>query len=87
MIVSILGRTLIQFVLRTYHAEFDEGHLKFDLASAEAEVEANMAILTDDHRTLDEEDNKLRWMFQLCWTRLKNVILSSTLYFEFDSMS
>lgn len=89
MIVSILGRTpcRMQFNLGTYHAEFDEGHLKWDLASAEAEVEANMAILTDAHQPLHRAENKLRWIFQLCWTRLKNVIVSSTLYLVFDSKS
>lgn len=78
---------MMQFVLRTYLAEFDEGHLKCDLASAEAEVEANMAILTDAHQPLHMAENKLRWIFQLCWTRLKNVSLSSSLYFVFNSKS
>ncbi|KAL8820953.1 MAG: hypothetical protein Q9191_007410 [Dirinaria sp. TL-2023a] len=54
-----------------YNTEFDEGHLKCDLAAAEAEVEATMAILTDTHPQLRMEDNKLRWIFQLCWIRLK----------------
>ena len=53
--------------------EFDEGHLRHDVTVAEAEVVANMAILTDTHPTLCKEDNKLRWIFQLCWFRLKEV--------------
>ncbi len=58
--------------------EFDEGHLKNDLVAAEAEIEATMAILSDAQPHILMEHNKLRWIFQLCWERLKKV--SSTTY-------
>lgn len=74
-------------VHRTYHVEFDEGYFKWNLAAAEDEIEANMAILTDTHPPLRVEDNKIRWIFQLCWTRLKSVIFPSSLCFVLDRMS
>ena len=78
---------MVQFVHRTYNVEFDEGHLKSDLAAAEGEVEAYMAILTDTHPPLRMEDNKLRWVFQLCWVRLKKVYLPISPCLVSDSMS
>ena len=77
---------MMQLVNRSNHIEFDEGHLKWDLAGAEAEVEASMAILTDTHPPLRMEDNKLRWIFQLCWSRLKKVFLPIFLCFVLNSM-
>ncbi|KAK4032622.1 isoprenoid synthase domain-containing protein [Parachaetomium inaequale] len=53
--------------------QFDEGHLKWDLDAAKAEVEATMAILSDTQPPVRMEDNKLRWIFQLCWDRVKKV--------------
>ena len=76
-----------QLINRNYNIEFDEGHLKWDLAAAEAEVEANMAIMTDTHPTLRMEDNKLRWIFQLCWFRLKKVFFPISLCFVLNSIS
>ena len=89
MTVRILVRTsyLIQFAYRTYVIEFDDGHLKYDLTAVEDEVEAHMAIMTDTYRPLRMEDNRLRWMFQLCWTRLKRVLLPRFLCLVFNSMS
>lgn len=76
---------MMQFVHS--NTEFDEGHLKCDVAAAEAEVEANLAILTDTHPTLRLEDNKLRWIFQLCWFRLKKVFPAISICFVLHIMS
>ena len=46
-----------------------------------------MAIMTDTHGPLRMEDNKIRWIFQLCWTRLKNVFLPKSLCFLVDSLN
>ena len=89
MTVRILRRTsyVMRFADRTYNVEFDEGYFKWNLAAAEDEIEANMAILMDTHPPFRMEDNKIRWIFQLCWTRLKNVIFPSILCFVLDRMS
>ena len=78
---------MMQLVHRNCNTEFDEGHLKFDLAAAEAEVEASMAILTDTHPQIRLEDNRIGWISQTCWVRLKEVYLPTSLYFALDGMS
>ena len=78
---------MVQFVHGTCNAEFDEGRLKWDLAAAKSEVEATMAILTDTHPPIRMEDNRVRWIFQLCWIRVQNVFLANSPCFVFDSKS
>ncbi|KAJ8121679.1 hypothetical protein ONZ43_g1933 [Nemania bipapillata] len=51
--------------------EFDEGHLREDPVAAQEEVDATMAIMTDDAPLIKQEENPIRYVFQTCWLRLK----------------
>ncbi|KAI0451913.1 Presilphiperfolan-8-beta-ol synthase [Xylaria acuta] len=51
--------------------QFDEGHLKNDLVAAQAEIDATMAIMTDDAPLIKPSENPIRYVFQTCWQRLK----------------
>ncbi|KAL9599822.1 MAG: hypothetical protein Q9219_003608 [cf. Caloplaca sp. 3 TL-2023] len=53
--------------------KFDEGHLKWDLAAAKVEIEGTLAVLTEAYPPIRMEDDKLKWMFQRCWFRLKKI--------------
>ncbi|KAI2606579.1 Presilphiperfolan-8-beta-ol synthase [Hypoxylon sp. NC1633] len=51
--------------------QFDEGHLKNDPIAAQEEVDRTMAIMDDDAPLMNLEENKIRYVFQAFWLRLK----------------
>ncbi|KAI8624673.1 Presilphiperfolan-8-beta-ol synthase [Xylariaceae sp. FL1651] len=51
--------------------QFDEGHLKDDPSLAQAEIDATIAIMTDEQAPISIESNPIRHVFQTTWKRLQ----------------
>ncbi|KAJ8133549.1 hypothetical protein O1611_g72 [Lasiodiplodia mahajangana] len=52
--------------------QFDEGFLKDDPVATQEEVDATMAIMSDDAPLYGPEVNPIRYVFQVCWQRIKS---------------
>ncbi|RWA13226.1 hypothetical protein EKO27_g1845 [Xylaria grammica] len=50
---------------------FDEGHLSDDSDLAQKEIDATIAIMSDDHPVISKESNPIRHVFQTTWKRLQ----------------
>ncbi|KAI1272131.1 Presilphiperfolan-8-beta-ol synthase [Xylaria sp. FL0933] len=51
--------------------QFDEGHLSDDIKLAQQEIDATVAIMTDEHPPISKETNPIRHVFQTTWKRLQ----------------
>ncbi|KAF2971668.1 hypothetical protein GQX73_g1886 [Xylaria multiplex] len=51
--------------------QFDEGHLSDNSELAQAEIDATVAIMSDDHPPISKETNPIRHVFQTTWKRLQ----------------
>ncbi|KAI0424115.1 Presilphiperfolan-8-beta-ol synthase [Xylaria sp. FL1042] len=51
--------------------QFDEGHLSDDSKLAQEEIDATIAIMSDDHPPIPKETNPIRHVFQTTWKRLQ----------------
>ncbi|KAI1124634.1 Presilphiperfolan-8-beta-ol synthase [Nemania abortiva] len=51
--------------------QFDEGPFKVDPALAQNEIDATIAIMTDEHPLITKEENPIRHIFQTTWKRLQ----------------
>ncbi|KAI3334512.1 Presilphiperfolan-8-beta-ol synthase [Ustulina deusta] len=51
--------------------QFDEGHLSDDSDLAQEEINATIAIMTDDHPPISKETNPIQHVFQTTWKRLQ----------------
>ncbi|KAI0516858.1 Presilphiperfolan-8-beta-ol synthase [Xylaria bambusicola] len=60
-----------QYWVFLFDDQFDEGHLRDDPVAAQEEVNATMAIMTDDQPLIQPDQNPIRHIFQTCWRRIK----------------
>ncbi|KAJ8118391.1 hypothetical protein ONZ43_g3998 [Nemania bipapillata] len=51
--------------------QFDEGHLSDDPYLAQKEIDAAIAIMSDDHPPITKEMNPIQYVFQTLWKRLQ----------------
>ncbi|TGJ85574.1 hypothetical protein E0Z10_g3222 [Xylaria hypoxylon] len=51
--------------------QFDEGHLSDDSDLAQEEIDATIAIMSNDHPPISKENNPIRHVFQTTWKRLQ----------------
>ncbi|KAI0437867.1 Presilphiperfolan-8-beta-ol synthase [Xylaria telfairii] len=51
--------------------QFDEGHLSDDSDLAQQEIDATIAIMSDEHPPVSKEENPIRHVFQTTWKRLQ----------------
>ncbi|KAI1267885.1 Presilphiperfolan-8-beta-ol synthase [Xylariaceae sp. FL1019] len=51
--------------------QFDEGHLADDPDLAKQEIDATIAIMSDDHPPISKAENPIRHVFQTTWKRLQ----------------
>ncbi|KAI0487794.1 Presilphiperfolan-8-beta-ol synthase [Xylaria cf. heliscus] len=51
--------------------QFDEGHLADDSDLAQEEIDATIAIMSDEHPPISKEENPIRHVFQTTWKRLQ----------------
>ncbi|KAI0808724.1 Presilphiperfolan-8-beta-ol synthase [Xylaria sp. FL0064] len=55
----------------SFDDQFDEGHLSDDIKLAQEEIDATIAIMTDEHPPISKETNPIRHVFQTTWKRLQ----------------
>ncbi|KAI1746642.1 Presilphiperfolan-8-beta-ol synthase [Xylaria castorea] len=51
--------------------QFDEGHLSDDSDLAQQEINATIAIMSDEHPPIPKKENPIRHVFQTTWKRLQ----------------
>lgn len=54
-------------------AEFDEGHLQYDVEAAQAECDFTFALLSSSHPTVSAVENPLGHIFQHTWLCFQKV--------------